>query len=576
MKLLFRRTVLAILSFACLLCMIPHAEAQIQLNAPLHEIIAVDLYAGSELRIFPVGTRLTGQTQGLSLPEKVIGRTANGGTWCRAVWFPEQADTSTPGRKIVPGRLIAPDGYTVSDSEAALSLPVFVYEPGGQTADTIVELQTGEASGLLVPLGASSGFLQNFSGMQDFQTVIGSTASKDSIFCSVEYDPNSFQTGKTGWNQLSGRISPPEGIGLADRLRRYSYPYYVMDPQKIDLSYFTLRSDGSYLFEWLYEVDDPEHFFLEYAINDGAWSAVTADCPGDGWFLLQENQMILLASRQWIPGNTYAYRVRYRGNTSNWVEFTVTRDGCTPSLHDGDRDGGDRNEQVIPSAPKPSDSDPNTQPAQQSGQADLPANLPRGSTQREMPSGEEETQNRSVWSGRRLQAIKETTGSGFYTFEKHGIRIQLPWDAEAFAALSEHSLLSVEIHSLSPGSFTLEITLDGAPLNPVPAMLITLPYSPSNPDAVFRIVDDGGQTLADAAYSQTDGTLCFWTHQTGLFEVREISEEADSENPVNQMAAEDTKQTGLAAGIGLASGLFLVAAVLFAILFCRRRRRHDC
>ena len=81
--------------------------------------------------------------------------------------------------------------------------------------------------------------------MQDFQTVIGSTASKDSIFCSVEYDPNSFQTGKTGWNQLSGRISPPEGIGLADRLRRYSYPYYVMDPQKIDLSYFTLRSGSS-------------------------------------------------------------------------------------------------------------------------------------------------------------------------------------------------------------------------------------------------------------------------------------------------------------------------------------------
>lgn len=576
MKLLFRRTVLAILSFACLLCMIPHAEAQIQLSAPLHEIVAADLYAGPELRIFPVGTQLTGQTQGLSLPDKVIGRTANGGTWCRAVWFPEQADTSTPGRKIVPGRLIAPDGYTVSDSAAALSLPVFVYEPGGQTADTIVELQTGEASGLLVPLGASSGFLQNFSGMQDFQTVIGFTASEDSIFCSVEYDPSSFQTGKTGWNQLWGRISPPEGIGLADRLRTYSYPYYVMDPQKIDLSYFTLRSDGSYLFEWLYEVDDPENFLLEYRVNGSSWISVAANSPGDGWFRLQENQMTLLASRQWTPGNIYAYRVRYRGEISNWVEFTVTEDGCTPTLHDGDRDGGDRNPQVIPSAPKPADSDPNTQPAQQSGQEDLPANLPRGSSQREMPSGEEETQDRSVWSGRRLQAIKETTRSGYYTFEKHGIRVQLPWDAEAFAALSEHSLLSVEIHSLSPGSFTLDIALDEAPLTPVPEMLITLPYSPSEPNTVFQIVNGAGQVLADAVYSQTDGTLCFWTQRTGLFEVRETSEEISSESPVNQRAAEDTKQTGLAAGIGLASGLFLVAAVLFVILFCRRRRRYDC
>lgn len=576
MKLLFRHTVLAILSVACLLCFSPHVQAQIQLSAALREIVAVDLYAGPELRAFAVGTQLTGQTEGLSLPERVIGLTENGGTWCRAVWFPSQVDTSTPGRKTVPGRLIPPDGYTVSDTAAALSLPVFIYEPGGQTADTISQLQTGEVSGLLIPLGASSDILVSFAGFQDFQTVIGTTDSGDSIFCSVEYDSSTFQTGKTGWNQLSGRVSPPEGIGIADQLQSYSYPYYVMDPQKIDLSYFSPRSDGSYLFQWLYEVDDPENFFLEYAVNGSSWTAAAPNSPGDGWFRLQENQMILLASRQWIAGNTYAYRVRYRGEISNWVEFTVTEDGCAASLHDGDRDGGDRNQQVIPNTSNSTDANQSTQPSQQPSQKDLPANAAQGSSPREMPAGEEETQDRSVWSGRRLLTIKETTESGFYTFEKHGIRVQIPWNAEAFASLSEESLLSVEIRSLSPSSFSLEITLDGSPLNPVPEMSITMPYSPSDPNAIFQIVDDAEVALADATYSQTDGALCFCVQQTGLFEVRETRVSSSLDRPASQAVEDRPKHTSPAVGIGVTGGLFLFAAVLLAILFCRRRLKHDC
>ena len=104
--------------------------------------------------------------------------------------------------------------------------------------------------------------------------MIGVNASEDTVFCSVEYDLDTFQTEKTGWKQLLRQISPPEGIGIEEGLQAYSYPYYVMDPQKIDLSYFSLCSDGSYFFEWLYEVNDPENFFLEYAVNGGVWNSV--------------------------------------------------------------------------------------------------------------------------------------------------------------------------------------------------------------------------------------------------------------------------------------------------------------
>ncbi|WP_040196752.1 hypothetical protein [Candidatus Soleaferrea massiliensis] len=118
---------------------------------------------------FPLEHGSPGRRRRLSLPEKVIGLTENGGTWCRVVWFPEQADTSTSGRKTVPGRLIPPDGYTVSSAVAALSLPVFVYEPGGQTADSIVQLQTGEAYGLLIPQGSSARVLESYQAYRIFK-----------------------------------------------------------------------------------------------------------------------------------------------------------------------------------------------------------------------------------------------------------------------------------------------------------------------------------------------------------------------------------------------------------------------
>lgn len=576
-------------------CVLPCTAAQSRQSSleNCREIVAVDLYAGPHLRSYPIGTQLTPQTEGLFLPDEVIGATACGGTWCQAEWFPERVDTSTPGRKLIPGRLILPEGYTAA-SEAVLSLllPVFLYEPHGETADAIVRLDTDSVPRILIPKGALADSAASFQYMQNFNTVVGRTASDDVIFCTVEYDADSFQPESTGWKQLTGSVIPPEGIGILDGLRTYQLPYYVMEPEKIDLSFYEYIQADSLYFCWLYYAEEPEEFFLETAVNDGPWTRIAANDPDNHLFFMTGNQMKVDVNSQWAPGNSYFYRVCYRGEYSNVMEFTVTEAGYSAHDRGGDRDGGDRGEQTPPAIKQPAP--PNTvgPPDQQTmGKIDTPAS-PFGGGSREDDSMhssqanlhssccEEETPDRSVWSGRRLLQQREATNNGFFTFEKHRIRVQIPCGAAAFADLAEDSFVSMEIRPLSSSSFFLELALDGAVPRSVPQMNITMPYTPTVRGAVFQVTDQQGVLLATAQYSEREGVLSFTIQQTGTFKIREIEtqEVFQANTGANEQTSTQPKTNAYAvlkdakfwiAVLCVCSVLLLLAARRF-----RRRRRN--
>ena len=185
---------------------------------------------------------------------------------------------------------------------------------------------------------------------------------------------------------------------------------------------------------------------------------------------------------------------------------------------------------------------------------------------------EEDTQNYTVFSGRRLLQMQKATD--VLRVKKHHITVDMPWEWEGFSDLTEGSRFKVEILSLSPSSISVDVLLDGAPPLTALPLTITMPYTPNSNDASMTVC---GQTeeIYSATFDAASQTLTFTAEVTGAFTVLEQTEEAAVPAPGEPTATIGSTQPESNASpfpiAGIAGiGILLLAAGFWAV---RRMRK---
>lgn len=287
--------------------------------------------------------------------------------------------------------------------------------------------------------------------------------------------------------------------------------------------------EGAYLFQgeihldYLNELTGADQMILCYS-TDGAktWRDASRD-----FSVYMDSHHAVLSS---IPFRDYWFRLAVIGGPlegcSNILYFSSASQE-DDNFGGGDRDGGDTQEQDIPSiTPEPtqepqdtpplpapsqhpgSDSDSNSTPTSEENTSNprtpeqtAPPVSGTGTAQEDLPEpdypnplvntpvppvSEEVTDTQTVLSGKRCKELLKIN-SGYILIEKNKISVELSAAFLKELPLDDDSIIRITVHKMDDLTFQICLEIDGTPVTKIPDTVIRFPYQPADPTGIGQL-----------------------------------------------------------------------------------------
>lgn len=256
-----------------------------------------------------------------------------------------------PGFLLIPGSIEIPDDILLpEDFDTEVLLPVFLYDPAAPCEIPAVSFTLSPDYILLREADTKEALLQ--SNLLN-QAVWFYFEGGYSWGTQMNWDINGVLFGVPG-NYTAYAVSPSEeGITLPAGFPDVSAAVIVQDSSKFELGPPEFRSAHMDVC-WTKETPDLSLLRAYYAIGSGDWQE---DSDGDLINLEQDYLYVYYFDVEYFD-TPYYFKLAYDGEESNILKVYMSEDKMYYDFYDGDRDGGDREEQDMPPIGQPAPSDP--------------------------------------------------------------------------------------------------------------------------------------------------------------------------------------------------------------------------
>lgn len=478
-------------------------------------------------------------------------------------------DQAEPGFMLIPGFIEIPEDVSLPpEFDREVLLPVFLYDSASPCEIPVVSFTLSPDYILLREIDEEETLLQSKLLNQSvwFYFEGGYSWSTD-----MDWDISGVRFGIPG-NYMAHAVAPSvEGITLPAGFSNISAAVIIQDGNKFMLGPPEFRSAHMDVC-WTKETPDLSLLRGYYAIGDGDWQE---DAGGD-LINLEKDYMYVYYSDVKDFDTPYYFKLSYDGEDSNILKVYMSEDKMYYNFYDGDRDGGDREEQNTPSVGQPSPPNPSAdgssdgdisgpssgsgghssagsrQSSRQSSSSSQRPSGPSGSiadgpaavseTEAGSPvsepdsklaertpvpvSMEEDTDDYVALSGNRIKKYLEFNPGQPLIVAKHRIRLSIPTDTGLFSGMDGQSLFRAKLLVLSEKVFSVELLIDGIPLKDIPPLTITIPCKPDEEDLIFSLIGTDGEILDETR--KQGGFLTFTVTQTGTFTLESIPLPTDS------------------------------------------------
>lgn len=270
-------------------------------------------------------------------------------TVCPIRYDLEPLSQAGPGLVLVPGSIVAPDGAYLPPELDTAVLPVFLYDPAFPVEMPAVDYELELDYILLNEADTEADFLHyqliNQNIWYDLENGY-SWASK------MSWDLSGVRFGTPG-SYKAYAVSPiTKGILLPADFPAISVDVVIQEDGKFTLGPPDFKS-GCMEILWTKETPDISLLHSFYAVGDGDWQE-------------DKGQLINLTT-DWLYvyyydveyfDTPYYFKLSYNGEDSNILKVYMSEDQMYYNFYDGDRDGGDRDDQKPPVLGQPAPTEP--------------------------------------------------------------------------------------------------------------------------------------------------------------------------------------------------------------------------
>lgn len=298
------------------------------------EIYEVELYFKELILLLPVG----GDVAKLNLEKPFAVYGPNYGIPCNVEWHFNEFDNKSPGRKILIGDVILPEGYKFKDDPIQVERPINVYVEGDEnTYVNIIKYNYDVPSSNLIPLNLPPENLE-----ANLPPILIGDISLETEYNGYINIPINIDKSKINTNEI-GTYYPidfnlPPGIKIGDDIIT-DIPIVVIPSDKVYL--LAIESFSSnYYFNWIYPASN---ITIWMSINDGEW-IVNQSISNDNI------NSFSIDSDFFEVGNKYKLKVEYDNKFSNILELDFVNSKIPVVIDHEDKPGTDRDEQELPNS----------------------------------------------------------------------------------------------------------------------------------------------------------------------------------------------------------------------------------
>lgn len=248
------------------------------------------------------------------------------------------------GLVMLPGTITPPDGCHISPELAETELPVLLYSPEEPRELPVTSVEPLSITQILLPEHAGfDDLIQEIKSERRIYYILegGLTWSAE---ISWNFDAVEFCT--PGTYQITARPLPPDGVFLPDGLPELACGV-IIQPDDVFLLGPPEFTGLFMVSQWTKETPDLEKFRCFYAVGDGPWIEDTKQdlisIPSH-----QTQSFQVFYYEDVFFDTPYYFKLSYDGEYSNILKVYFSEGEIHYRLYDGDRDGGDREDQTPP------------------------------------------------------------------------------------------------------------------------------------------------------------------------------------------------------------------------------------
>lgn len=273
------------------------------------------------------------------------------GVYCEIVWRYDALDTETPGRKVLIGDPVLPEGYVFEEEPLTVKCVIIVYDDSGASFAKVTDCFTGVPR--VLPQGASEeevlAIFEEEDSWKDYSALL---TTEDGNCFSVPFtlDLSVIDTGTPG-AYYPVKLELPGGATFAGR-EFWMNTVHVVPTDEVDLRAIRL-ADSTYEVRWLYQESNP---VLWVSVDDEDWQMQIEEAghhPYGRFFDpdFPSPRGFWVAHSGLEAGHVYRFQVDYDGDRHSNVlilDFTESDIPKAANGPGGDRNGGDREENKPP------------------------------------------------------------------------------------------------------------------------------------------------------------------------------------------------------------------------------------
>ncbi|MGL4606696.1 MAG: hypothetical protein ACRCU3_04460 [Eubacteriaceae bacterium] len=280
-------------------------------------------------QIFEINEEISG------LPETVIGKTSRSALMeLPVIWKIQEVPSNILGRYLIEGEIQLGQGYTFASGSNTGKIPVIIYDANEKGTEKIKGIENTFDPVILEyqqPINLSL-----FSYNEGFVTEAG-----DRFSYRIKWELETVNTNQLGWREITGQCFFPPGIDI-EGYETVKIWVYVMENNRIDISVPKIQNTHLYC-GWLMTVTDTENIIIWKSKEEGVWEKTTQD---DRVYV--SNNALIIDLNGLEVDVLYGFYIEYRGTKTEELMVLVKDGDIKVSFRSGDRDGGDRGEQVLP------------------------------------------------------------------------------------------------------------------------------------------------------------------------------------------------------------------------------------
>lgn len=248
------------------------------------------------------------------------------------------------GLVMLPGTITPPDGCHISPELAGTELPVLLYNPEEPCELPVTSVE---------PLSITRILLPEHAVLDDLIQEIKSERSVDYILegglnwsAEISWNFDAVDFGTPGTYQITARPLLPDGVLLPDGLPEPACDV-IIQPDDVFLLGPPEFTGLFMVSQWTKETPELEKFRCFYAVGDGPW---IEDAKQDLLLIPSHSpQSFQVYYYEDVFFDTpYYFQLSYDGEYSNILKVYFSEGQIHYRFYDGDRDGGDREDQTPP------------------------------------------------------------------------------------------------------------------------------------------------------------------------------------------------------------------------------------